>query len=254
MRDLILSLLIGTTVIFGATETAGLTHFLEGEDPSSAVRRAVQDISVPGLPSLPEISVPDPRLLLPTSAVIAPSPTPSAAAPGSPADVKSMFIARTNGAGVRARPTCADAALGSTGVAEGAAVEFVRAGGDECPGWGLVRSGGLEFWVRMIYLDSAPPRPAAPPAKGASAPAPAPPVDPSSAPPHAEQARPEDKPGRSEDHGEKPPASMTPAPVPTVAATPTAVPSATATPTPTPSATPSPTPTPLPDLPLEDEQ
>lgn len=256
MRDLVLSLLIGTTVIFGATETVGITHFLEGQDPSSAVRRAVHDMGVPALPTLPEISIPDPRGLLPTSGA-APSPTAQATAAGQAvSNVKTMFIAHTNGAGVRARPSCADAVLGPTGVAEGAAVEFIRAGGGECPGWGLVRSGDLEFWVRMAYLDGSAPKAIAPPSKGASVPAPAPPPDASNAAPKPEPAQPEpaNRHGKPEDKGEKPQEPGKPEPVATIAAAPTVTPTVTATSAPTPAASPPPTATPLPNLPVEDEQ
>ena len=89
------------------------------------------------------------------------------------------YIAHTNGTGVRARPECLDAVLGATGVAEGAAVELVRVGGGECPGWALVRSGGTDFWVRMAYLDASPPRQPESTPKGNAVPraTEAPPVD-----------------------------------------------------------------------------
>lgn len=262
MRDLVLSLLIGTTIIVGATETVGLTKFLEGQDPSSAVRRAVHDMGVPDLPAMPDISMPDPRSFFPPSVAASPSPTPAGDSVGAPLpDVKTMYIARTNGAGVRARPTCADANVGQTGVAEGAAVEFIRAGGGDCPGWGLVRSGGLEFWVRMAYLDASPPKASAPLVPGAPVAAPAPPVGSPGAPPKAEPAQPEqaNSHGKPAEKGEKPvdpgkpeaTPAVTPTTAPTTAPTPTPTSTATSTPTAVPT---SPTPTPLPNLPPEDEQ
>lgn len=255
MRDLVLSLLIGSTVIFGATETIGFTHYLDGQDPSLALRRAVHDVGVPSLPEFPEISMPDPRSFFPTSGSVVSSPTPSTVA-GQPAVAgKAMFISHTDGSGVRARPTCSDAAVGSTGVAEGAAVEFVRSGGGDCPGWGLVRSGGLEFWVRMSYLDASPPKTAGQPALSHSVPAPAPPVaqgggtQPGQGPADAgdkEREKSEDKANKSKE--------AAPTETPTAASSPVPPPTVTSTSTPTATANPKRTPTPLPDLPPEDEQ
>ncbi len=169
MRDLLLSFLIGGTVVFGATESLGITDVLGGQDPTAAVRAAVPDFpKFPELPSFPETA----RSILPgsTNPVLTAEATPTPA--GAAATARTMYVAHTGGVGVRARTACTDGAASSTGIAEGTAVLVQRAGA-ECPGWAFVSSGKLEFWVRMAFLDASPPKAVEPKGKAAD-PAPTP--------------------------------------------------------------------------------
>ena len=132
VKDIIVSLFLVSSVVAGASETAGVTNFMEGENPVAAAVRSVTASDAP-------------------FAAVAPVGRPSGAS------VSSMFIAQTDGTGVRARTACAPDAPGAGSIAEGAAVSVVRVGGAECPGWALVASGGEESWVRMTYLNAANP-------------------------------------------------------------------------------------------------
>jgi hypothetical protein len=124
MRDILISLLLVGSVGAGASETAGMTNFMQGENPLGAIVRSI---------------------------------TASEATTG-PSSVSAMYVAQTDGTGVRARAECSPDALDSgAAIAEGASVQVVRVGAAECPGWALVSAGGTEAWVRMTYLNAANP-------------------------------------------------------------------------------------------------
>lgn len=132
MKDILVSLFLVGSVVAGASETAGVTNFMEGENPLGATVRSF----VPSRPSFGSA---------------APANSPS----GAP--VSSMYIAHTDGTGVRVRTECSPDAPGSGAIPEGATVQLVRVGGAECPGWALVSADGSESWVRMTYLNAANP-------------------------------------------------------------------------------------------------
>ena len=92
-----------------------------------------------------------------TPATALPLPDATPAAP----EMILLMIAFTDGEGVAVRDACADAARVSApgrGIREGAPVEFVEGGREECGGWTAVVDGaGRQSWVRDEYLAFAPP-------------------------------------------------------------------------------------------------
>ncbi len=157
MKDFILGVAIVAVVTVAATETIGLTNHLGGEQPSvpaivdvvvSEVENAASDIAdnvpVPDLPNLPRPSLPG---LSPGEATPTATPVPS--------DTGQLrYISNTDGAGVRVRDDCQDAAPGVGALAEGQSVAVVERGTASCGGWTLVSGGDVRSWVRNEYLDA----------------------------------------------------------------------------------------------------
>lgn len=230
MRDLMLSFVIGGTVMIGATEMMGVTDVLSGQDPGAAVRSAVPDF--PAMPHLPELIPDAARSMFSGSANAAPDPDATASPATEP---QQMYIARTGGTGVRTRAACLDDAPGQGVATEGSAVTILRLGGRECPGWAFVTNGKSQFWVRMTYLDASSPRPS--PAMSSDVTKPAGPK-----PPDQEQRNDRDDAARDDaKHKDEEKPTPTPTSIATSAPTATASPSAEPTPRrppPTPRATP----------------
>lgn len=234
MRDLLLSFLIGGTVVVGATEMIGITDVLHGRDPSAAVRSAVPELpELPSMPSLPDSFIPGSARSIFSGSDSTATPTADPQA----ADSHPMYIARTGGTGVRTRAACLDEAPGQSVAAEGSAVSVLRQGGRECPGWAFVSNGKSQFWVRMTYLDASAPKASAVTSGGAVPPA-APKPEPA---PGSDKDDTEKKAESKDEEKRKEEEKPTPTPVATAASTPSATPTAEPTPrrpSPTPKATP----------------
>jgi hypothetical protein len=86
--------------------------------------------------------------------VAAESPDPASDVPAVEATTVS-YIAGTGGVGVALRNACQADARRPGGLAEGARVEIVEAGGGGCEGWSLVSAGDTESWVSDEYLSAA---------------------------------------------------------------------------------------------------
>jgi hypothetical protein len=132
MKDILVSLFLVSSVVAGASETAGVTNFMQGENPVEAAVRAFTSSDAP-------------------FASVAPVNASGARSS------QTMFVAYTDGSGVRSRSACSADASGAGSIAEGTSVQVVRVGGAECPGWALVSAGGTESWVRMTYLNASNP-------------------------------------------------------------------------------------------------
>jgi hypothetical protein len=124
MKDILVSLFLVSSVVAGASETAGVTNFMQGGNP-------LQDVV---------------RSLTSADAQLA-SVAPARAA-------QAMQVAFTDGTGVRPRTACVADAPDAGAITEGTSVQVIRVGGAECPGWALVSAGGVESWVRMTYLKT----------------------------------------------------------------------------------------------------
>lgn len=139
MKDLIISLIFVGTFTVGATEMTGYTHYFAGDNP---MKGAVETVAQ-GVEDAKSL-----RLSLPggdnSSSIVAVSPV----------RLQVMYIAHTDGSGVRVREGCYQEAAGSGTLAEGTAVELVLSNSPDCGEWALVRAGAVQSWVRVQYLDA----------------------------------------------------------------------------------------------------